>query len=278
MEGPQVQRITQEIVQRDQYDRPLINGKPYTRVSTLAKTLDDTSNLQKWSNRMTALGVAQHPTLAADLADKTPDDKRTVDLLVEQAKQHVDAHKGARKGTSIHYITELLDYGEPVDDVDGEDLADARAYHAAVRALNMEPVAAECFVANTHVRAAGTFDRLVKHDAGYVVTDIKTGNSADPKYAAKYNSLAWSMQLATYANAQPWSDGFLRWEDWGFTTPYTKLGVVWYIPRGSGVCHPITVDLEAGWAAAKLAAQVLQIRRSNTTTRIHPAVAAATTR
>lgn len=265
-----MQRIQQEKVQRDSNDRPLINGKPYTRVSTLAKTLDDTQNLQTWSNRMTALGVAQHPTLATELVDKTPDDKKHVDRIVEQAKQHMDANKGARKGTNIHYITELLDYGESTADVDEEDLADARAYQVAARTLNMEPVAAECFVANIHVRAAGTFDRLMLHNIGYVVTDIKTGNSPDPKYASRYNSLAWSMQLATYANAQPWSNGFLRWEDWGFATPYTRFGVVWYIPRGSGVCYPIRVDLEAGWAAARLAAQVLQTRRVNTATRIYP--------
>lgn len=266
-----VERIRQTLVKRDRYDRPLINGKPYTRVSTLAKTLDDTTNLQKWSNRMTALGVAQNPELVEQLADKTAEDKKIVDNVVEQAKQHVDAHKGARLGTSIHAITEMLDYGDPVDEEDPTDVKDAQAYRLAVQQLNMTPVAAECFVANTTVQAAGTFDRLVQHStAGYVVTDIKTGNSTDPEYAARYNSLAWSMQLATYAHAHPWSDTFLQWEDWGFTAPYTRFGVIWYIPRGSGICYPITVDLEVGWDAAQLAAQVLKTRKRNTATKIYP--------
>ena len=54
---------------RDRWGRPLIEppdggkAKPYTRVSTLAKTLDDKTALSKWLCRQTAIGLAQRPDL-----------------------------------------------------------------------------------------------------------------------------------------------------------------------------------------------------------------------
>ena len=52
-------------IPRDRWGRPLITpvggGKPepYTRVSTLAKTLDDKTALSKWMCRQTAIGLAR---------------------------------------------------------------------------------------------------------------------------------------------------------------------------------------------------------------------------
>jgi len=47
----------------------------YTRATTVAKTLDDTSNLEKWSGRMVALGLAARPDLLALVAAAEADDR-----------------------------------------------------------------------------------------------------------------------------------------------------------------------------------------------------------
>ena len=50
---------------RDRYGRYLIAGKPYTRATTIADTLDDRYNLEKWGNRMVAKGLANRADLHA---------------------------------------------------------------------------------------------------------------------------------------------------------------------------------------------------------------------
>ena len=56
-------------ISRDRWVRPLITpvggGKPvgYTRVSTLAKALDDTTNLTAWKLRTAAVGLAKSPSV-----------------------------------------------------------------------------------------------------------------------------------------------------------------------------------------------------------------------
>ena len=75
-----------EPVTRDRWGRPLIippdGGKPvaYTRVTTVAKTLEDEGGLSKWMMRMTALGLAQRPDLYA-LVATVGDDKGALDRL-----------------------------------------------------------------------------------------------------------------------------------------------------------------------------------------------------
>ena len=268
-----MRNIVQKPVRRGWGDSPIIKGKAYTRVSTLAKVLEDTTKLEEWSHRATVVGLASSSDLLEALLDKDVQvHKKEVNEIVKQAKERSGAFKGRDTGTSIHELTEFIDLGKPLDldTLPADDVLDAYAYVGAVKSLHMSPVAAECFVVNDHVRAAGTFDRLMLHDTGYIVTDIKTGSKDDPEYAARYNSLAWAIQMATYAHASPWDDGELAWEDWGFTQPSLKFGVVWYIPRGSHKCYPITIDIEAGWEAANTAHRVLQLRKSNLAVRIHP--------
>jgi hypothetical protein len=45
---------------------------PYTRVSTLAKALDDLSNLMTWKQRKTAEGLVRRPDLLTRLAGASP--------------------------------------------------------------------------------------------------------------------------------------------------------------------------------------------------------------
>ena len=79
-----------DAIPRDRWGRPMIvpadGGKPvaYTRVSTLAKVLDDKTALTRWKQRQTAIGMSMRPDLVAKAGAKR-DDKRTVDEVVEEA-------------------------------------------------------------------------------------------------------------------------------------------------------------------------------------------------
>ena len=248
---------------RDRWGRPKIDGVSYTRASTLAKALEDQSGLIKWAARMTALGMSRNPDLVALAATTPPDDKQALDDIAERAKERAGATTGRDTGTSIHAATEMLDCAEDVSHLPADLLRDARAYQAACEAESLTPVLAETFVVNDRMGAAGSFDRLLWDDAGerYVIGDIKTGSSDDPQYVLRYQALAWAMQLAIYAGGRPWHGVWQEWADLDVATPDQTRGVIFYIARGSGVCHPLWLDLDVGRAGAQLAADVRAIKR-----------------
>ena len=268
-----MKRLQQPEIERDRWNRPKINGKSYLRPSTLAKTLDDQSNLIEWSSAMTALGMSRSPDLVALASTIDPAEHRKARDIVKRAKDRVMSQGGADIGTAIHAATEAVDYGESIAHMPADLQADALAYRAARESLGLEPLAAEVFVVNEELQAAGTFDRLVASDSRPLlglVTDIKTGSKDDPEYAAKYGAVAWSIQLATYAHADPYG---LDWEELGAYPLWTE-GIIWYIPRGSGKCYPITVDLGVGWDLAITARKVYDARKSSPVVAIREAVTA----
>ena len=283
-----MKRITQPEIQRNWRDEPVIDGTTYLRPSSLAKYIEDRENLEKWKVRMTAIGLARNPDLLSLVAVTSPDDKRKLNNLAERAQERAGATAGRDTGTAIHAATEAVDYGESIDHMPADLQADALAYRAARESLGLEPLAAEVFVVNEELQAAGTFDRLVQpfdppdYANGVppvptgppMVTDIKTGSKDDPEYAAKYGAVAWSIQLATYANAQPYG---ATWEELGacMATPADcDGGIIWYIPRGTGKCYPIIVDIAKGWELAQTARKVYDARKANVVHSIREAVTA----
>ena len=251
-------------VPRDRWGRPKIDGTSYTRASTLAKTLEDQSGLINWAGRMTALGMSRNPDLVALAATTSPEDKRALDDIANRAKERAGSTSGRDTGTSIHAASEMIDCGEDVSHLPADLLRDALAYRDACEREGLTPVLAETFVVNEHLGAAGSFDRLLYDDAAdtYVIGDLKTGTSLDPEYALRYSGLSWAIQLATYASGTPWDDGWHVWPELGADAPSLRRGVVFYIPRGSGVCHPLWLDLEVGMDAAIIAAKVRDIRKA----------------
>jgi len=107
---------TQAII-RDRWGRPLIEpiggGKaiPYTRVSTLAKALDDKTGLTKWMQRMVLEGVSSRPDLAA-LASAAKGDAKQLGKIVELAMAAAESDRAANLGTAIHSFTERIDAGD----------------------------------------------------------------------------------------------------------------------------------------------------------------------
>jgi len=256
-----VKRIDRAEVPRDRWGRPEIDGQAYTRTSTLAKTLDDQSNLIAWKARMTALGLAKSPDLIGLAATATEKDRGLLNDVVERATDRAGAGSGRDLGTSIHAVTEALDYGEPVDNLPRDLVDDGRAYQRVCESLGLVPVLAETFVVSKQYGAAGTFDRLLTDGKEFFIGDVKTGKlGANIDYVTKYNGLAWAIQLAVYSAGIPWNDGWDSWEHLGVGQPSTAKGIIFQIPRGSGVCNPVWIDLAVGHRAARLAANVREIK------------------
>lgn len=248
-------------IPRDRWKRPLIvpphGGEPiaYTRVSSLAKALDDLNNLMAWQSRKTAEGLVRRPDLltriAGALANGDPDTdwptKRDLNNVCAEAREAAGASKGSSAGTGFHALTEAIDRGDEPLFVPPADAPRLEAYREAVsgyRALDIET-----FVVCDEVQAAGTFDRLYMCPDGRVrVADLKTGKSE-----ADY-PLATTIQLSIYAHG-------LRYDPAdGSRAPLHEAldlttGLLIHMPP-SGGCRLIPLDLTKGWAAAEVAHRV----------------------
>lgn len=252
-------------IERDRWGRPLIQpldgGEPtaYTRASTLAKTLDDMNGLMAWKARKTAEGLLRRPDLmtraAGAIANGDPDTdwptKRELNAVVKEATEAAGASSGASSGTGFHGLTEAIDRGiEPlfVPDSDRPRLDDYRRAVHGYKALDIE-----LFVVNDELRVAGTFDRLfLCPDSRVRVADLKSGKSE-----ADY-PLATAIQIAVYANSHRYDP------DTGERSPLhhaldLTTGLLIHLPPKGG-CTVVPLDLELGWRAAQLAAQVRDIR------------------
>lgn len=241
-------------VPRDRWDRPLITpvdgGKTiaYTRVSTLAKTLDDKTALTKWMQRQVVIGMGARPDLVA-VASSVRGDDRKLDEVVKSAMSAAESERAANIGTALHSMTEKVDADTPIDTFAAEFRADLTAYKAALTGIQM--VATEMFVVTDELQAAGTFDRLVRLPDGRVlVADLKTG-----KHEPNYPHGA-ATQMAIY------SRGHLYDPERGRVGHLPALGIdqqhglLIHLPAGKGVCDLYLLDLAVGWALAQTAVAV----------------------
>ncbi|HVJ98949.1 MAG TPA: hypothetical protein VNC41_19145, partial [Acidimicrobiia bacterium] len=133
-----------DTVRRDQWGRYLIvppgGGKPvgYTRVTTIAKTLDSGGGLAPWKAAMTASGVIMRRGLRAQweqlLAQSNGDPwyggeqhKTEAKRLVEESAAAGGANDRREIGSALHAITALVDTGQTPKHLTAETEADLRA-------------------------------------------------------------------------------------------------------------------------------------------------------
>lgn len=257
---------TETEIARDRWGRPLITppggGTPvaYTRVSTLAKALDDLNNLMAWKARKTAEGLVRRPDLltlvSGAIANGDPDTdwptKRALNDAVGQAMEAAGASKGATAGTGFHSLTEAIDKGNEPLFVGEADRVRLDAYRVATAGIEWLEI--EQFIVNDTVRAAGTFDRLGRlPDGRVVVADLKSGKSE-----ADY-PLSTTVQIATYANGHRYDP------ETGARSPLhadldASEGLLIHLPP-SGGCTLYRLDLTLGWEAAQLAHKVAALRK-----------------
>ena len=187
---------------RDRWGRYMVlspdGGKPqgYTRSTTIAKALDDTSALMSWKARMVAAGLAKRHDLLALVSATT--DRRELNALCERAAEAGGATERRDLGTAVHKFVELKveDPNYLVPEMFAGDV------EAILDALNgagfrVKPGFTEVMVVLDEMKVAGTADLILERvsDGKYFIGDLKTGSSVD------YGALAWAIQLSVYANA-----------------------------------------------------------------------------
>jgi hypothetical protein len=245
----------------DRYGRYLIVPEgggdpiPHTRATTHAATLDDRYSLEKWGQRMVAIGLSRRPDLLAKVA-ATPDDEKTrIDSIVVDAVEAGGSSTGRNVGEALHQFTQRVDLGEmELSAVPEPWRKDVEAYRKAMdeAGFAVELVEKTCIVPTLTI--AGTFDRIVVRDGRRFVLDVKSGQNLD------YSWGAIATQLALYSRASCIYDVETA-ERSPMPQVDQKLGLVAHVPAGQGRCELITVDLEPGWRGAQLAHLVRSWRK-----------------
>lgn len=241
------------------------NAVGYTRVSTLAGTLDDSSGLIDWAAAQAAIGTVRSPGIAASIASlasahkdpwNVPEAKRQLKPLVERARQAAGSDEAADLGTGFHGITELIDMGREPEFIPEQFKPWIDAYRAALS--DWEVLDCEPFVVCDELETAGSLDRLLRHKrtGQVVVGDLKSGKS-DPQYPLKV-----TVQVAIYANSVRYDQAT------GERTPLhdeidLKRGMLIHAPIRSARprCTLYPLDLELGWELARLSKRVREARK-----------------
>jgi hypothetical protein len=256
-------------IKRDRWDRPLIEpvdgGKPvpYTRVSTLAKALDNKDALMRWKQRQTAIGLGKRPDLVS-MAAAVAGDNRKLDQIVKEAMSAAESNRAANVGTTLHALTEVVDEGRWPEHVTENLEDDLRAYMTAMHGI--EIVAAEQFIVCDEVQAAGTFDRLVRlPDGQLVIADIKTGQH-EPSYPH-----ATTIQTSVYSRGHLYDPEKGRVGHLPELGVSTDIGLLIHLPAGQGVCDLYLLDLTVGWTLANAAFAVRSIFKDKPLTPYAPA-------
>jgi len=248
-------------IKRDRWDRPLIlpldGGDPvaYTRVSKMAKALDDQQFLMLWKQRKTLEGVIRRPDLLTRAAgvlakgnpDTDPATKKALNAICGEATTAAGADKGSSAGTGFHDLTEAIDLGNEPMFVPPADQPRLDAFRYATK--DLLPLDVETFIVNDVVRCAGTFDRLYLCPDGKVrVGDLKSGKSE-----AEY-PLATAIQMAIYANGKRYNHETGERTELHPDLDLTTALLIHMPP--SGGCTVVPLDIEMGWKAALLAEQI----------------------
>jgi hypothetical protein len=260
-----------DAVRRDRWGRYLVvppeGGKPvgYTRATTVAKALDDQANLLTWSNRMTALGLAQRPDLLALVQAADPDDRAELNKVCERAKEAGGATARRDLGTALHSMIERS-HADPTFIVPEPYAGDVAAVKAAIDAAGYDVVVelSEAMVVLDRHRIAGTSDLTLRRrcDGVLRIADIKTGAAS----SIAYGHLAWSIQLAIYAHADAlYSQGAAPDGMEDVRLPMRDVdhatALIVHVEPGSARCDLHVLDIAAGAEALELAVTVRDWRK-----------------
>jgi hypothetical protein len=256
----------------DQWDRYLIvpptGGKPvgYTRVTTVAKTLDSGGGLADWKASMTASGIIIRKGLRAEweaLLARTQGDpwyagdssKAECKRLVTDCAAVGGANDRRQMGSSLHTITALVDLGRTPAHLTTETERDVDAYVNAMAAagITITPGAVELVTVLDSWQVAGTADRLAVVP-GFdlpLIADLKTGANLE------YSWQSIAVQLAGYSRGErlyrqgPAKDGS---QDTSQPMPPVEQhhGLIIWLKAGEAEVELYLVDLDAGWEAFQL--------------------------
>lgn len=267
---------------RDQWGRYLIvpptGGPPvgYTRVTTVAKTLDNGGGLADWKAAMTASGIimrrglrAEWEALLAVHGDPWYDgdaSKAECKRLVSECAAVGGANDRRQMGSSLHTITALVDLGKAPQHLTSETERDVDAYVNGLAAahISVVPGAVELVTALDSYQVAGTFDRLAIVP-GFdlpLIADLKTGANLE------YSFQSIAVQLAGYSRGERlYQQGAAKDGSQDHSQPMPAVdqdwGLVLWLKAGEGVFELYLVDLTEGWHAFQQSMWARSWARSN---------------
>jgi hypothetical protein len=261
-------KISERAPRVQNYRYKLLNpetNKPetWTRVTTFAKTLDDTSALSAWAERMLVKGLATQPALlrGAESWDVS-EHKGAFSKLINEAKDAAGIKDGATAGTRMHDLTEQHDRGEDLLFATDVELHDVDAYQGALSGAGVRTYTKfiELFVAVPEFKVCGKLDRIYGlpsvpelSDYELVIGDVKTAKNVD------YGWLSIIVQLALYSMATHYWD--VDKDDWVEMPNVSRdRGIVAHLPVGKAQCDLYEVDLVAGRQACELVRAVRAMR------------------
>lgn len=267
-------------IPRDEWRRPRIYPKPgakkthqqlvaeyaakgklpggYRRVTKFIGIIDDRYNIERWGERMVALGMGQREDLCHAAASLTAEKKDRDDLQIvaTKAKNHARADSKATKGTATHKLCERLDSGEQLnrDQIPKAVLADLDAYVEVRDKAGLRYNLIERLRVFDPWRIAGTPDRTGWVNGKNSILDLKTGD-------LEWSEAEIAMQLAAYAYSVPYSQQNGREEE---DPPVRRdKAFVIHLPTGQAKCELYEVDIQRGWEKCQLAAKVWDARKDN---------------
>lgn len=250
-------------IKRDQWGRYKLPDpetgeiKPWTRASTVARTLVDSFALDKWMQRNLVFGLGRRPDLFAKAASVASiDERQTLSKVIDEALEAAASSSKANLGTALHRFAERADLGESVT-VPEQWRADIEAYRQTMQRHDITVVDGwtERVLIVPEIQTAGTCDRLLNAQAWKQpkIGDLKTGSNIEAKMAEI------ALQLAIYAHATHWWD---TETDQYHEVPKIdrETAIVMHVPVETGTCTLHEVDIASGWAAVLLAVAVREWR------------------
>lgn len=268
---------------RNWQGRPIIlqpdgTERTYTRVTTLAKTLEEQSQLTAWKQRMTLLGASMRPdvVMAAANARMMPDikeQKRELNKLAEQAMEAAQSGAKAQIGTALHGFSEHVDAGLPIAELPPMVQPIMMSYSRLVAEVHqvwgIRIVGTEVRLVCDDIEAAGTADRLwyfpnpvqvmtsfgpIEIPAGVTVVDLKTGS-------VEYAGLGIGVQLGTYASSERYDVAtgartplgqFVLDGERHYVPVNLDTALVLHLPSDAmgGIVELLPVNIRGGYAAA----------------------------
>lgn len=236
--------------------------KHWTRVSTIAKVLQDSYHLDNWKLRMVAKGMGiRHDLvmLAANLDVK--EDRDELQEIASKAHEAAGGNVGANLGTALHGYVERMDAGEDLsrERMAPETRRSLDLYHETMtrNGLVTDPRFMERVVLNSEYGIVGRLDRILTCPRFWSlpkIGDLKTQQTMD------FGGLEIAIQLSLYAHADwMWNEETGVWEP--FPEMDTETAIVMHLPAKEKSCEIWDVDIATGWQCVRLAMNVRKARK-----------------
>lgn len=242
--------------------------RSYARASSWGKPLEDLNALMGWKCRVTLLGCVVKPSLLAR-AEAVADKDYARDALQAIANEALElggAHEQANRGTAVHGLTDLVDTGRwaELGALPTTIRNDLIAYRNTLDEYEAEPLSIETFVVQDDLKVAGTFDRLLRMpdhpceicSSNVYIADLKTSKTANYPHS-------WAVQLAVYANSQPYDIESRTRVSWQPEEPCLHRAVLIHLPALQAQCDLHWIDITAGWDTALILVPAVKAWRSN---------------